>query len=275
MEHFSFRNVNNLRLLVCDPLERIGFKNAFSTRLGGVSPLPADALSLGNFRQDERGNVIENRRRFLGALDAADWTLVTAKQIHSADVRFVSGLEDARSEPTPCDALTSDTARILLAVQTADCLPVLIADERSGAFSAVHAGWRGTLARIVARTVERMQQEYGSRTQDLHAALGPAISAAVFEVGPETLTEFKDRFDYAEGLISDTRPNGKGHLNLNLANARQLIACGMREGRIYDSALCTWLRNDLFFSHRRERGREIPVGRLMGVIGRAGDSLKE
>ena len=129
MEHFSFRNVNSLRLLVCDPLERIGFKNAFSTRLGGVSPLPANALSLGNFRQDERENVIENRRRFLGALDAADWTLVTAKQIHSADVRFVSGLEDARSEPTPCDALTSDTPRILLAVQTADCLPVLIADE--------------------------------------------------------------------------------------------------------------------------------------------------
>ncbi|HMB28956.1 MAG TPA: laccase domain-containing protein, partial [Blastocatellia bacterium] len=146
MEHFSFRNVNNLRLLVCDPIERVGFKNAFSTRLGGVSPLPADALSLGNFRQDERENVIENRRRFLGALDAADWTLVTARQIHSADVRFVSGSEDARSEPTPCDALTTNTPRILLAIQTADCLPVLIADEGSGAFSAVHAGWRGTLA---------------------------------------------------------------------------------------------------------------------------------
>src|SRR5262252_5674485 len=128
MEHFSFRNVNNLLLLGCEPLERIGFKNAFSTRLGGVSPLPVDALSLGNFRQDERENVIENSRRFLAALDAADWTLVTAKQIHSADVRFVSGLEDARSEPREGDALTANTPRILLAIQTADCLPVLIAD---------------------------------------------------------------------------------------------------------------------------------------------------
>src|SRR5215510_10719574 len=179
MEHFSFRDVNDLRLLVCDPIERIGFKNAFSTRLGGVSPRPANALSLGNFRQDERENVIENRRRFLGALDAADWTLVTARQIHSSDVRFVSGLEDARSEPAPCDALTANTPRILLAVQTADCLPVLIADERSGAFSATHAGWRGTLAGIVARTVERMQQESLSRPEDMYAALGPAISAAV------------------------------------------------------------------------------------------------
>jgi YfiH family protein len=269
MEHFFFRNINELRLLVCDPLERIGFKNAFSARSGGVSPLPADALDLGSFRNpDEREYMIENRRRFLDAVDAAGWTLVTAKQIHSADVRFVSGLEDARAEPRAGDALTANTPRVLLAVQTADCLPVLIADERSGAFSAAHAGWRGTLAGIVARTVERMQQEYGSRPQDLHAALGPAISAAVFEVGPEVLIGFKERFDYAEELISDMRTNGKGHLNLNLANVRQLIDCGVREDRIYDSALCTWLRNDLFFSHRRERGHEKPVGRLMGVIGR-------
>lgn len=269
MEHFSFRNIGALRLLVCDPLERIGFKNAFSSRLGGVSPLPSGALSLGNFSQDERENVIENRRRFLEALDAADWTLVTAKQIHSADVRFVSGLEDARFEPREGDSLTANTPRILLAIQTADCLPVLIADERSGAFSAAHAGWRGTLGCIVARTVERMQQVYGSRPQDLHAAIGPGISAAVFEVGPETLTLFKDKFDYAEELISDRQPNGKAHLNLNLANFRQLIDCGLREDRIYDSDLCTWLRNDLFFSYRREHGHEKPVGRLMGVIGRS------
>src|SRR5262245_11313457 len=113
MEHFCLRNVRNLRLLVSAPIERVGLKGAFSTRIGGVSPLPADARSLRNFRQDERENVIENRRRFLGALDAADWTLVTARQIHSADVRLVSGLEDARSEPTPCDALTATTPRIL------------------------------------------------------------------------------------------------------------------------------------------------------------------
>src|SRR5262245_23374204 len=268
MEHFSFRHINNLRLLVCDPIERIGFKNAFSTRVGGVSPLPSDALSLGNFRQDERENVIENRRRFLSALDASDWTLVTAKQIHSADVRFVNCAEDARAEPARCDALTANTPRILLAVQTADCLPILIADERTGAFSATHAGWRGTLAGIVARTVARMQQERLSRPEDMYAALGPAISAAVVEVGPEVLAEFRNKFGYAEELISDLQSNGKGHLNLNLANVRQLIDCGLREDRIYDSALCTWLRNDLFFSYRRERGHEKPVGRLMGVIGK-------
>jgi hypothetical protein len=268
MKDFSFRHINGLQLLVCDPLERIGFKHAFSTRLGGVSPLPADALSLGNFSQDERENVIENRRRFLAALGLPDWTLVTARQIHSADVRVVRDAEDARSAPAAGDALTSGVAQTLLAVQTADCLPILIADERTGAFSAVHAGWRGTLAGIVARTVERMQQEHGSRACELHAALGPSISAAVFEVGPAVLAEFRKRFSYAEELICDLHPNGKGHLNLNLANVRQLTGCGLREDRIYDSGLCTYLRNDLFFSYRRERGAEKPVGRLMGVIGR-------
>lgn len=268
MKDFSFRQINQLQLLVCEPLEQAGFKNAFSTRLGGVSPLPADALSLGNFSQDERDNVIENRRRFLTALAAPDWTLVTAKQIHSAEARHVSDHDDACSEPTACDALTANFPGALLAVQTADCLPVLIADERTGAFAAIHAGWRGTLAGIVARTVERMQQRYNSRPEDLRAALGPAISAPVFEVGLPVLDEFRSKFSYAEELISDLQANGKGHLNLNLANIRQLMDCGLRAERIYDCGLCTWLRNDLFFSYRRERGAEKAVGRLMGVIGR-------
>ncbi len=272
MTNFSFRQEGEVQLLVCEPLERLGFKNAFSTRLGGVSPLPANALSLGNFSHDERANVIENRRRFLSALKADNWPMVTAKQIHSADIRSVADAEDARSEPQPGDALTANAAGILLAIQTADCMPVLIADERTRAFAAIHAGWRGTLAGIVARTVERMQHEYGSRAEDLHAALGPAICAEVFEVGAEVLDAFRAKYDYAEELFSSLKmigqPNGKGHINLNLANARQLADAGLRADRIYDCGLCTWLRNDLFFSYRLERGAEKPVGRLMGVIGR-------
>jgi len=268
MTNFSFRQCGGIRILVCEPLERLGFKNAFSTRLGGISPLPADALSLGNFSQDERANIVENRRRFLAALEIDNWPMVTAKQIHSADVRSVVDTEDAHSEPQPGDALTANAAGILLAIQTADCMPVLIADERTRAFAAIHAGWRGTLAGIVARTIERMQQQYGSRPEYLHAALGPAICAEVFEVGAEVLDAFRDKYSYAEELFSNTQPNGKGHINLNLANIRQLADSGLRADRIYDCGLCTWTRNDLFFSYRLERGAEKPVGRLMGVIGR-------
>ncbi|MBP6820631.1 MAG: peptidoglycan editing factor PgeF [Acidobacteria bacterium] len=268
MTHFSFRQRGEVRLLVCEPLERLGFKNAFSTRLGGVSPLPADALSLGNFSHDERANVVENRRRFQAALETDNWPMVTAKQIHSADIRSVVDAEDALTEAQPGDALTANIEKILLAIQTADCMPILIVDERTRAFAAAHAGWRGTLAGIVARTVERMQQQYGSHPEDLQAALGPAICAEVFEVGAEVLDAFRSKYDYAEELFSGLQVNGKGHINLNLANTRQLINAGLRADRIYDSGLCTWQRNDLFFSYRLERGAEKPVGRLMGVVGR-------
>ncbi|HZS07112.1 MAG TPA: peptidoglycan editing factor PgeF [Blastocatellia bacterium] len=271
MNDFTFRQHRGLQYIVCEPLERAGFKNAFSTRLGGTSPLPEGALSLGNFTRERQGDqrefVLENRQRFTAAIGAADWPLVTAKQIHSADVRSVINYDDALREAEVCDALISGTPQILLAVQTADCLPVLIVDERTKAFAAVHAGWRGTLAGIVARTVERMQREYDSRAPDLRAALGPAICARCFEVGPEVLEAFRKAYWYAEGLIDNEQANGKGHLNINRANSRQLIECGVPATRIHDSRLCTVCRNDLFFSYRRERGHEGHVGRLMGVVG--------
>jgi len=268
MDNFTFRQHNGLQLIVCQPIERLGFKNAFSTRSGGVSSLPENSLSLGNFQQDERDNVIENRKRFQEALGVVDWELVTAKQVHSADVHVFSRPSEIKEEPETCDALTANFCRTLLAVQTADCLPVLIADEKTGAFAAVHAGWRGTLAGIVARTIEMMQQRYGSRPGNLHAALGPAISAEVFEVGPEVIEAFKERFNYAGDLISNYKSNGKANLDITFANRLQLIDAEVPSEKIYDSRMCTYLRNDLFFSYRRERGSENPVGRLMGVIGR-------
>lgn len=272
MKNFSFRQRDGVQVLVCQPIERIGFKNAFSTRLGGVSPLPANALSLGNFSQAERANVIENRRRFLRALDASEWQLVTAKQFHSAEIRAIENRADAQSEPTACDALTANLEKVLLGIQTADCLPVLIADERLGAFAAVHAGWRGTLAGIVARTVERMQQLYDSRPADFHVAIGPGISAEVFEVGPIVIDGFRREYGYADELFSNFQPTGKCHINLNLANLRQLAEAGVSPEKIYDCGFCTYLQNDLFFSYRREQGAIKPVGRLIGVIGRSAES---
>lgn len=268
MRDFVFRQSDGLTLVVCPPLESAGFRHAFSTRRGGVSPLPEDALSLGNFRQDERANVSENRRRFLAALAASDWTLVTAKQIHSAEVRAVPDSEDARSEAAECDALAANLPGVLLGVQTADCLPALLADERTGAFAAVHAGWRGTLAGILARTVERMQTEWNSRPEDLRVALGPAAAGCCLEVGPEVIAAFRERYGYTDDLLSRPQASGKANLDLYLANTRQLLNAGVREDRIYTSDLCTICRVDLFFSYRRERGAERPVGRLMGVIGR-------
>jgi polyphenol oxidase len=269
MDHFSFRQFDNIQLLVCDSLEKIGFKNAFSTRHGGVSNLPVNSLSLGNFSQDGREKIIENRRRFLAVLNAANWRLVTARQVHGTDLHAIMSQEDAIKEPVACDALVSNIERTLLAVQTADCLPILLADPVTGVFAAVHAGWRGTLAGILARTVEQMQLRYNLRTNDLHAAFGPAIGVCCFEVGAEVLAQFRKQYDYADELIAKSRFDEKAHLNLKSANARQLIDRGIPIDRIYDSGLCTVCQNDLFFSYRFERGAEKAVGRLMGVIGKA------
>lgn len=265
---FELRQRDGVAVIVSTSLEHAGFKNGFSTRIGGVSPLPFDALSLGNLSQDERDNVVENRRRFLTALDATDWTLVTARQVHSSIVRDVHDASDALSEPVTCDALVGRLPRTLFAVQTADCLPILLADRRTGTVAAVHAGWRGTLAGILARTVERMQQTYGSAADDFVAAIGPAIGPCCFEVGREVVDLFSEKFPYSAECFSYPNAGGRAHLDLNQINRRQLLDCGVRPEAIFDVALCTVCRNDLFFSYRKERGGESPVGRLMGAIGR-------
>lgn len=269
MNDFVFRDEGQLKLLSCLPLTQAGFVNAFSTRLGGVSSLPQTALSLGNFRHDSRENVLENRRRFQAALQTEGWTLVTANQIHSADVRVIQQTLDAQSAPTNCDALTSNLEQTLLAVQTADCMPILLADERHGAFAAIHAGWRGTLNRIVSRTLEQMQQAFGTHPADVLAAFGPAISACCFEVGPEVVEQFEQAFSFANQAFSQRQANGKAHLNLSFINRQLLLEAGVDCAKIFDCELCTSCRTDLFFSYRRERGAEKPIGRLMGVVGKA------
>jgi len=265
MNHFTFRQSNGLTYLVCEPIEHLGFINAFSTRLATET----NEFTLGHFSAEQREQMQANRNRFKAAVGAPEATLVTAKQIHSADVRLIANHEDAARDPQPGDALTANLSDLLLGIQTADCMPIVIVDTRTRAFAGVHAGWRGTFQEIVVRTLERMQQAYGSRPEDLRAALGPAICAANFEVGPEVLAQFRSKFRYADDLISHEQPNGKGHIDLNRCNAQQLIDVGVKPENIYDSALCTVGRNYLFFSYRKERGHERYVGRLMCVVGQA------
>src|SRR5919199_782218 len=168
---FLWRAEGTVTALICAPLEEAGFANAFSTRLGGVSPMPQDSLNLAGFTDDAAENIYENRRRFL-KLFPGEWTLAACWQTHSADVRTVETAEDARppeaslGENVYCDALTTDTPRILLGVKTADCVPVFLGDTRKRACPAIHAGWRGTLSLIVRHTLERMTEKYGKRPED-------------------------------------------------------------------------------------------------------------
>ena len=269
---FYWREQDNVRALVCEPLEQDGFTNGFSTRGGGVSPMPRDALNLAGFNEDAAENILENRRRFL-KLFPGEWLLAGCWQVHGADIRAVNHAEQAQSQPYAtgdddrCDALVSNRRQTFLAVKTADCVPVLMGDSKTGAFAAVHAGWRGTLAEICKHAIERLNREYDTRPEDLRVAIGPAAGACCYEVGNDVIEGFRGRFAYADELFTHTRP-GHARIDLFKANRKQLVSMGVLAERIHSSPLCTMCRTDIFFSYRREKSLHGKVGRLMAVIGR-------
>ncbi|HET6890986.1 MAG TPA: peptidoglycan editing factor PgeF [Pyrinomonadaceae bacterium] len=271
---FYWREVDGVRALVCAPLEDDGFTNGFSTRFGGVSPMPDKALNLAGFNEDAAENILENRRRFLKLFDGT-WNLAGCWQMHGTDVRVVRDATEARppeyavGETIYCDVVISDAPHVLAGVKTADCVPILIGDPKTGSFAAVHAGWRGTYAGVTLHALERLTKEYQAQPENLRVAIGPAAAACCYEVGREVINGFKERLPAAEDLFTPTR-DGHACIDLLKANRDQLIAAGVKDERIHTAPLCTMCRTDLFFSYRREKQKHGKVGRLMAVIGSRG-----
>ncbi|HEX8722268.1 MAG TPA: peptidoglycan editing factor PgeF [Pyrinomonadaceae bacterium] len=254
-----------VRALACEGLEREGFANAFSTRGGGVSPFPEASLNLAGFDQDSAENIGENRRRFLSAL-GGEWSLAACWQVHGSSVLVVREPQDRRSEQERCDALATARKGVLLGVKTADCVPVLLGDARGGACAAVHAGWRGTLAGIVGRALAALRDEFGTDPRDVRAALGPAALGCCYEVGPDVIDAFREKFPDADSLFTPAR-EGHALVDLHEANRRQLVEAGVSPGRVHALPLCTMCRTDLFFSYRQDRKLYGRTGRLLSVIG--------
>ena len=134
---------------------------------------------------------------------------------------------------------------VLVGVKTADCVPVLIGDAISGAFAAVHAGWRGTVASVVRRAIEQMQELYGAKPRNLRAAIGPAANLCCYEVGVEVIEQFTDRFPQSQKLFAPTR-DGHARIDLQTANREQLVSAGVEPDKIHVAPLCT-MTNDLLF----------------------------
>jgi YfiH family protein len=268
---FHWREQEGVRVLAGAQLEAAGFANGFSTRAGGCSPIPRGALNLAGFNEDDAANIHENRRRFL-KLFRGDWRLATCWQVHGADVRVVRGETTTALDTNEerCDALTTGARNILVGVQTADCVPILLGDARSGACAAVHAGWRGTAAEIVPAALARMRAEYGTRAGDVLACIGPAALHCCYEVGAEVIDTFRARFRYTDELLTPTR-EGHARIDLQRANRLQLNAAGVSPARIHAAPLCTICRPDLFFSYRRDKKLHGRTGRLLAVIGRNGE----
>ncbi len=254
-------------MLVCLTLERAGFINGFSTRVGGVSPFPANDLNLAGYDEDSLENIDENRRRFLNAL-GVERPIATAWQVHGDHLRMVNEREDAVNSDERADGVVSDLTGVLAGVKTADCVPLLIGDPATGSFAAVHAGWRGTARSIGGKAVRLMRERFGSAPAELVCAIGPAACGRGYEVGQDVMDEFSAARLSSERYFSPTR-EGHALVDLHLANRDQLIGAGVPTKNISTAPYCTMERTDLFFSYRVEKRKYGRTGRLLSVIGRA------
>jgi polyphenol oxidase len=265
----------------------------FSTRLGGQSraysreDAPGE-MNLGFTAEDSRETVSKNRRLLAEAVTGTESTpLVTLRQFHSNRVVHVTSADAGRTQPWKADGAITENPGILLAVMTADCIPVLVADRKKRVVGAFHAGWRGTVKRIVETGVGRMRFEFGSDPGDLVAAIGPGIGQCCYAVGEEVLSEFESQFTYGRELFREVydsdavrtkypmlfltqrapghSPIGPSlHVDLIEANRRQLLDAGIEQGAIQIIGGCTQCQPDLFYSHRGSRGY---AGRMMAIIG--------
>jgi hypothetical protein len=280
---WTTRTSRGLKLLQVPALAKLPWLiHGLSTRPGGISPLANEkVLNLCYTDWDTRENVLENRRRFQIAAGASDLPLITLKQFHS-DVIHI--FDTAPGEPCKGDASVTNRLGLLLAVQTADCVPILLTDPKKRAVAAIHAGWRGTLQRIVTKTIGLMHMHYATNPRDVLAAIGPSIGPCCYEVGTEVATQFLSQFPDAPTYFDEFRTGDEpnpiqwlnmmppGHqpppkgvlLDLRKANRSQLLAAGLRPQNIHTIDLCTACRPDLLFSYRKQG---LATGRLMGIIG--------
>ncbi|HVP56181.1 MAG TPA: peptidoglycan editing factor PgeF [Candidatus Eisenbacteria bacterium] len=286
---------NDVEILRADVFAGIPWVvHGFSTRTGGVSTSYGGmSLNLGVTSHDTHANVERNRALFLQAVgaiqaDGSLWPLVQVRQTHSAITHHIT---EVHAHALAGDGMITNTPGLLLAIKTADCVPVLIADVKLRVVGAFHAGWRGTAARVVEKGVGEMRRQFGSAPPDLRAAIGPSIRKCCYSVGAEVRAEFESQFSYADELFEEVfdsnaihvkypllflnqRAPGHGglgpeiHLDLVAANQRQLEDAGVSSEHVSVIDGCTACDTERFFSHRAEFGK---TGRMMAVIGiRAG-----
>jgi YfiH family protein len=215
-------------------------------------------MNLGRSTDDEEHNVDENRRRLLAALGAEEMRLARLHQVHGGEILDVdAGWREDGARPRADGLLTAERERLLV-ITVADCAPVFVVHEPSGACAAVHAGWRGTAMGIAAHAVGRVAERAGVKPRELRAGIGPAIGPCCYAVGDEVAAVLPDAV---------VRPAGarRAHADLWKANVDQLSAAGVPREHIDVAGLCTACRADLFFSHRRDHG---VTGRMVALLGR-------
>ncbi len=279
-----------VNILRAESLSRLRWLvHGFSTRQGGVTgEYGSRQLNLGITKEDSHENVGRNREIFARALGANNdgrlWPLVQMHQVHSPIIHRVRNI--SAPHPTAGDGLITNTPGVLIAVKIADCTPVLAVDPLRRAVGAFHAGWRGTVQRIVEKGIGEMRRQFGSDPNDIRVVIGPSIRVCCYQIGDEVIEQFRSQFAYADDLVEEVfdshslhtkypllflnqRAPGHGelpkvpHLDLAKANKHQAMDAGVLEKNIEILNLCTACRTDIFFSHRKER----LTGRMMAAVG--------
>ncbi len=248
---------------------RFGHFQKYKELLHAVTMKSADlpyAFSLALHTGEDQGFIVENRERIASVLcqeGGISLHFVVANQTHSDHIKVIrenetkgwQSLEDAVED---CDALITNLEGVVLTILTADCVPILLYDEKQKVVAAVHAGWKGTKAKIVVKTVEKMKEMYGCDPANIIVGIAPSIGGCCYEVDENVAEHF---FDMPESFT----PVGKKFmLDLPLINKKQLLDAGIKKENIEMSGICTSCEVDRFFSYRKEQGCS---GRFMSMIG--------
>lgn len=272
MPHMNVRKNKGVTYLTWPEFEKIpGFVHGFSTRLGGVSEGIYSSMNLSFTRGDKEEAVRENYNRISTALGFSPEDIVTSDQTHTANVRVITAEDRGNgiTKPRPytdVDGMITNVPGLVLATFYADCVPLYFADPVHKAVGLSHSGWRGTAAGIGAVTVKELQKHYGTRPEDIYAAVGPSICQDCYEVSEDVILEFQKTF--SRELWKDIfyrKENGKYQLNLWEANRQILLGAGILPEHISMPNLCTCCNPEFLYSHRASQGKRGNLGAFLGI----------
>lgn len=241
-------------------------RHLFTTRKGGVSEGEFASMNVSFTRGDDPERVSENYRRLASVLGCRPEDMVATHQTHTVNVRQVTEADRGKGVTCPrdyedVDGLVTDRPGIVLVVFVADCVPLYFVDPVHRAVGLAHSGWRGTAAGMGARMVRTMGERFGTRPEDLLAAIGPSICGACYEVSGDVA----ERFERYRTVVPGREP-GKYQLDLWETNRRILLEAGVRADRIEVTDLCTCCNSGYLFSHRASKGRRGALGALLGLL---------
>jgi len=256
-------NINNVKYLTFESLDKLNIvKNAFSTRIGGVSTGVYSSMNLGYTNGDLSESVSQNYHIIADTLNIKLGQIVRSKQVHTTNIMRIEKkdfdysdiLHDIKWDMI--DGLITNVPGAMLTTFYADCVPLYFVDPIKKAIGLAHSGWRGTVSKMAVKMVEKMTQEYGCNPSDIYTAIGPSICSKCYEVSSDVKEEFERTFgDKSELIFTKSINEDKYMLDLWLANKLLMLEAGINESNIEISKLCTCCNSDFLYSHRASKGK--------------------